>query len=61
MRLRAAVVRVLPSVVGLVCMLVYDWTTSAYQLGWMLVAGLAGWGVTVAGIRFYRRRAAPGG
>jgi hypothetical protein len=42
-------------------MLAYDWTTRAYQLGWMLLAGAAGFSVTVAAIGFYRRRATPGG
>ena len=58
MKLRAAVVRLLPATVAFVCMLIYDSTTSAYQLGWMLLIGAAGFVVTRAAIRFYRRRQA---
>ena len=61
-KVRAVVVRLLPATVGLACMFIYDWTTSGYQLGWMLLIGAAGFVVTYAAIRLYRRRqATPGG
>lgn len=61
MKVRAVVVRLLPATVALACMFIYDWTTSGYELGWMLLIGTGGFVVTRAAIRLYRqRRATPG-
>ena len=60
-KVRAVVVRLLPATVGLACMFIYDWTTSGYQLGWMLLIGAGGFVATRAGIGLFRqRRATPG-
>lgn len=61
MKPRAVAVRLLPGAVAFVCMLTYIWVTSVDQLGWMLLIGAVGCGVTVAAMRFYRRRRATPG